>query len=121
MTLSRSALVLVGLGILLAGLIGYGVGRGLTAGPRMSEVKVFRDAPGHVGDAQASATGDGTTYGFSGEVPWVDASGSWHDSGWPSCLPRRAETRITFGGATVYGPTGTGSARILWVDCRTAP
>ncbi len=105
----------------LAGGVGYGIGVRVGAGPRMSEIRVFRDAPAHVGDAQASATGDGRTFGFNGEVPWVDASGSWHDAGWPSCLPRRAETRVTFGGATVYGPTGVGSARILWVDCRTAP
>jgi len=26
--------------------------------------------------------------------------------------------RITFGGAVVYGPTGVGDYRMLWVDCR---
>jgi len=48
----------------------------------------------------------------------VDASGSWHARGWPACAPARTQSRITFGGAVVYGPTGAGDYRMLWVDCR---
>ena len=113
-----SALIPLALVIAIAGIIGFGVGVQVGAGPRMSEVKEFRDVPAYAGDRQVSATADGVTYGVSGDVPWVDASGSYHDNGWPECVPFRTQSRITFGGAVIYGPTRTGSARIVWVDCR---
>ena len=84
----------------------------------MSETKVFRDVTASVGDSVMTAFVDNIAYGVSGEVPWVDASGSWHDQGWPACAPARSQARITFGGAVVYGPTGAGDYRMLWVDCR---
>ena len=119
-TVRQSVGALVSLAIIvgIAATIGYGIGVGVGAGPRMSETKVFRDIPAYAGDNQVSATVDGVTYGVSGEVPWVDASGSWHGQGWPACAPARSQLRITFGGAVVYGPTGVGDYRMLWVDCR---
>ena len=102
----------------IAALIGYGVGIGVSAGPRMSETKVFRDVLAQVGDKQITALVGDVAYGVSGEVAWVDASGSSHEDGWPACAPAMGLSRLTFGGALVYLPTGSGSYRILWVDCR---
>jgi hypothetical protein len=108
------ALALVG----IAAFVGYGLGFQAGAGPRMSELKVFRDVAAQSGDTQVSAIVDGVTYGVIGDVPWIDGSGSYHDHGWPACVPQRTQTRITFGGALIYGPTGVGDYRVLWVDCR---
>ena len=115
---SSAAVIAFAIVVALAASVGYGVGVGVRAGPRMSETKVFHDVPAYAGDGQVSASVDGVTYGVSGEVAWMDASGSWHEQGWPACVPPRTESRITFGGAVVLGPTGTGGYRILWVDCR---
>jgi len=120
-TLRQSVGALVSLAIIvgIAATVGYGIGVRVGAGPRMSETKVFRDVMASVGDSQMTAFVDNNVaYGVSGEVPWVDASGSWHGQGWPACAPARSNSRITFGGAVVYGPTGTGDYRMLWVDCR---
>ena len=102
----------------IAAAIGYGVGIGVGAGPRMSETKVFRDVLAQVGDKQITALVGDVAYGVSGEVAWVDASGSSNTSGWPACAPAMSLTRLTFGGALVYLPSGSGFYRILWVDCR---
>lgn len=113
---SIAAVITVVIVVAVAASVGYRLGAG--AGPRMSDTKVYRDVPAYAGDGQVSATVDGVTYGVSGHVPWVDASGSWHEQGWPACVPPRSQLRLTFGGAVVLGPTGTGSYRMLWVDCR---
>lgn len=84
----------------------------------MSEVTIFKSVPAYAGDGQVSATVGDITYGTAGEISWIDASGSWHDRGWPVCVPPRSQVRMTFGGALVKGPTGSGSYRVLWVDCR---
>lgn len=113
-----SAVIAFAILIALAGAVGYVIGVGAGAGPRIGETKVFRDAVAYSGDAQISALVDGITYGVASEVAWVDATGSWHERGWPACVPARSEVRITFGGALVWGPTGVGNYRVLWVDCR---
>jgi hypothetical protein len=120
-TVRQSVGALVSLAIIvgIAGAIGYGIGARVGAGPRMSETKVFRAAPAYSGDRQASATVEGITYGFSDSVAWVDSSGSWHEAGWPACVPSRSQLQVTFGGAVVYGLTGAGSYQMVWVDCRT--
>lgn len=119
-TVRQSVGALVALAIIfgIAAAVGYGIGVGVGAGPRMSETKVFRDVTASVGDSQMTAFVDNVAYGVAGEVAWVDASGSWHPQGWPACAPARSQSRITFGGAVVYGPTGAGDYRMLWVDCR---
>jgi hypothetical protein len=41
----------------------------------------------HVGVEVVSIDYDGWVYGASGSVnAWIDRRGSWHDSGWPTCL-----------------------------------
>jgi hypothetical protein len=115
---SVGALVSLAIIVVIAGTVGYGIGVRVGAGPRMSETKVFRDVPASVGDNQITAFVDNIAYGVSGAVVWVDASGGSHTGDWPACAHARSQSRITFGGAVVYGPTGTGDYRILWVDCR---
>ena len=119
-TARRSIAAVASLAIIvgMAAAVGYGVGVGVGAGPRMSETKVFRDVLAQVGDKQITALVGDVAYGVSGEVAWVDASGSAHADGWPACAPALSQSRITFGGAVVYVPTGAGVYRILWVDCR---
>jgi hypothetical protein len=119
-TARQSVGALVSLAIIaaIAAAVGYGIGAGVGAGPRMSEIKVFRDVTASVGDSQMTAVVDNVAYGVFEGVAWVDASGSWHSHGWPACAPARSQSRITFGGAVVYGPTGVGGYRMLWVDCR---
>ena len=119
-TVRQSVGALVSLAIIvgIAGAIGYGIGVRVGAGPRMSETKVFPDVPAYSGDRQVSATVDGITYGFSDSVAWVDSSGSWHEAGWPACVPSRSQLLVTFGGAVVFGPTGAGGYQMVWVDCR---
>ena len=117
-TVSRLTTALLMLLVAVAAVTGFAFGSKVGAGPRMSALQVFRDAPAQVGDGQASASIDGVTYGFRGEVAWVDAAASWHEDGWPACLERIGPAVMTFGGAVIYGPTGAGSYRILWVDCR---
>ena len=115
---SVGALVSLAIIVGIAATVGYGIGVRVGAGPRMSETKVFRDVVAQVGDSQMTAFVDDVAYGVYEGVAWVDASGSWHSHGWPACAPPRSQSRITFGGAVVYGPTGTGDYRMLWVDCR---
>ena len=115
---SVGALVSLAIIVVIAATVGYGIGIGVGAGPRMSETKVFRDVTASVGDSVMTAFVDNVAYGVSGGVAWVDASGSWHEQGWPARAPARSNSRITFGGAVVYGPTGIGDYRMLWVDCR---
>jgi hypothetical protein len=119
-TVRQSVAALIPLAIIvgIAATVGYAIGTGVLTGPRMSETKVFRAVPAYSGDRQVSATVDGITYGFSDSVAWVDSSGSWHEAGWPACVPARSGLRITFGGALVLGPTGTGQYQMVWVDCR---
>src|SRR2546430_2100012 len=119
-TVRQSVAALASLAIIvgIAATVGYAIGTGVLTGPRMSETQVFRAVPAYSGDRQVSATVDGITYGFSDSVAWVDSSGSWHEAGWPACVPSRSQLLVTFGGAVVFGPTGAGSYQMVWVDCR---
>lgn len=120
LTARRSVAAVASLAILIgiAAAVGYGVGTGVGAGSRASETKVFRDVRAQVGDKQITAFVGDVAYGVSGEVPWIDASGSFHQSGWPACAPALSQSRLTFGGGLVQMPGGAGLYRILWVDCR---
>jgi hypothetical protein len=76
-------------------------------------------ADGHVGADQASFQVGGTTYGFVSSVSWTDSAGSFHDSGWPGCLPKlQLVTGVRFAAATVWvGQAGV--SPVLWVDCQS--
>ena len=105
--------------IALSAAIGYGFGAVGGGGAGIGEMRIYRNVAAAVGDDQMSAMVDGTYYGFDSDVTWTDSSGSFHASGWPTCLPRRSQLHVTFAGALIRTPPGVGVQRILWVDCRT--
>jgi hypothetical protein len=75
----------------------------------------------YVGAHQASVKVDGWAYGIVDSVPWFDSAGSFHESGWPTCLGSVGSTvRIKFGETPVSGPNGETWREVAWVDCRGA-
>jgi hypothetical protein len=67
----------------------------------------------------ASIESGGSYYGVNESVAWIDASGSFHEDGWPACLRPMGTTRtVRFGAAHVTIPDGVGFRPVLWVDCR---
>ncbi|HEY8439337.1 MAG TPA: hypothetical protein VIK65_12065 [Candidatus Limnocylindrales bacterium] len=75
---------------------------------------------GYVGEKVATLEADGTSYGVRDSVAWRDTSGSYHESGWPSCLSPGDVNGVRFSGATIW--TGdSGSATVLFVDCWSQP
>ena len=78
------------------------VARGL-AGPRIYV------GSGYVGDAVATLFVGADAYGIRSSVKWTDSRGSFHDGGWPECLPRlQSVSGIRFAGETQWvGGIGT--------------
>lgn len=74
---------------------------------------------GMVGERVATLWANDTAYGVRSSVPWRDASGMEHESGWPECLARGEVSGITFQGAVVWHDN-VGTATILWIDCRSS-
>ncbi|WP_460820685.1 hypothetical protein [Nocardioides ungokensis] len=80
----------------------------------------------HVGANVASIDYDGWVYGASDSVEaWIDRDGSWHESGWPSCLrvPRGSgrlvgDVPVRFAAHEVTVDDQTWRP-IVAVDCRT--
>src|SRR5919106_457016 len=94
--------------LLLAGLLGFVIG---------SERSGVADLQGRaqVGDHVASIESGGWFYGLSESVAWIDASGSFHEDGWPECLGS-AGTRpnVRFGAVAVRL---LGIRAVVYVDC----
>ena len=76
--------------------------------------------PALVGDRVVSMTApDGTVYGFSESMPWIDANNSWHEGGWPSCLGSLMTLpSVTFGVDHVDYPDAVSADQVVYVDCR---
>jgi len=73
----------------------------------------------YVGDHEATAAVGGSAYGVSESVPWVDATNTWHEDGWPACLAPVGATRTaTFGVTTINGPFSSWP-EVVWVSCPT--
>lgn len=63
----------------------------------------------------------GWTYGFAPDVAWTDATGSWHDSGTPACLPPlSSKDNVRFASVEVT-VDGTTWRPVVWIDCRSVP
>jgi hypothetical protein len=74
---------------------------------------------GQVGEHKASFQVGDTTYGFEDSVAWTDSAGSFHDSGWPECLPKvQSITGIRFAATTLW-VGNIGVAKVMWVDCES--
>jgi hypothetical protein len=99
--------VLVG-ALLLAGLAGFAIGT------QRSDV-TEHEGRAHVGDHMASIESDGWFYGVSDSVAWIDASGSFHEDGWPACLGRPGTRQgVRFGAVAV---PSLGIRAVVYVDC----
>ena len=105
----RVALLVAGAVLLV--FIGYVLGSGRSTTREVT-------GPVQVGDKVATMTVDGTGYGFSESIPWIDASGSQHEGGWPECLGSMQEDpSATFGVASVRYPDGATGDQVVYVDC----
>lgn len=106
------AAVVVIVGILLVGGLGYVIG---TSGSDVTEL-TGRAA---VGDHIASIESGDLFYGVSESVAWIDPTGSLHDDGWPSCLGKAGTTStVRFGVVAVDIPDVGGMNEVVYVDCR---
>jgi hypothetical protein len=99
---------LLGGAVLLAGLAGFVIG---SARSGIAEL----EGRAAVGDHVASIESGGWTYGLSESVAWIDASGSFHEDGWPDCLGRAGNRpNVRFG--AVAAPS-LGIRAVVYVDC----
>ncbi len=76
-------------------------------------------ADGYVGaDVATFSVGD-TAFGFRHSVAWTDSAGTFHESGWPECLPKvQAVTGVRFA-AEVLWVGQVGWSQVIWVDCQS--
>lgn len=73
----------------------------------------------HIGDHMASIEHDGWFYGVSDSVAWIDATGSFHEDGWPVCLRPAGSTKtVRFGTVPVEVPDFVSYRAVVWIDCR---
>ena len=81
----------------------------------------------HIETGQAHSTGngggsiitDGSTYGFSADIAWVDTTNRWHEGGLPDCLPPLSIVDgVRFAWVEV-NVEGTGWRPVVWIDCRS--
>lgn len=73
-----------------------------------------------VGQRVASIESNGTFYGVSESVAWIDASGSDNEDGWPTCLGEAGNVvSVRFGAVTGELPDGSSYRSVVYVDCRT--
>jgi hypothetical protein len=101
------------LGLVAALLLGY------LAGSHRTSVTNVVSGTAQVGDHVATITTDGYSYGISQSVAWIDAGGTLHDNGWPTCLTTGSTTLdVTFGWTLVTYPDGSSARQVAYVDCR---
>jgi hypothetical protein len=102
--------------VLLIAVATFGVGYRM-GGDSATRPTVYT-ADGYVGaDVATFQVGD-TAYGFRSSVSWTDRAGSFHDSGWPACLPKfQAFKGMRFPATTLWAGT-IGVSAVVWVDCR---
>lgn len=94
--------------------LGWGIGR--ESGP--DDTLEWRTGDGLVGSRVFTVTDDGDVYGARDSIPtWVDATGSWHDGGWPDCL-EMGGTTVRFAAGPLTSIEGVGVRAVLAVDCR---
>jgi len=92
---------------------------GYLLGAHRTSVTNVVSGTAQVGDGVATITTDGYSYGIRQSVPWIDATGSLHESGWPSCLASSSTTLdVRFGWTLVTYPDGSSGRQVAYVDCR---
>jgi hypothetical protein len=107
------------LGVALAAAI-VGVVGGLLAGSRRPQAPQHLHGIAYVGDHVATIKGEGWFYGIRGSVPWYDASGTFHEDGWPRCLDTvGTSVAVSFGAVTLTPPdNGSIYRSVVYLDCR---
>ena len=114
MTTRQGALGLLG-ALIVAG-AAFGLGARVGADAATHPAVLVGD--GYVGADEASFQVGDTVYGFRSAVNWTDSAGSFHDQGWPDCLPKLQAVRgVRFVAQTVWLGT-VGTTDVVWVDCR---
>jgi hypothetical protein len=107
---------------LAIGLVIAFVAFGIGASQSDAEVMTGR---AHIGHNMASIESGGWFYGVNESIAWIDADGSSHEDGWPTCLQPEGTTQTVRFAAVppvttpVTTPDGSGFGPVVvWVDCR---
>ncbi|MGD0248662.1 MAG: hypothetical protein ABSB75_06370 [Candidatus Limnocylindrales bacterium] len=112
----RKWLAVVGLALLLtaagAFVVGYRIG-----GDRAIHITIYT-GDGRTSDDMASLQVGDRFYAFRSNVAWTDSTGSFHEDGWPECLPKGSDVKNVRFAAAVLWVGDVGISPILWVDCR---
>jgi hypothetical protein len=75
----------------------------------------------NVGNHVASIRSGDLYYGVRDSVAWFDASGSFHEDGWPDCLTPESQVNVQFGVVPVTAPeSGLTFYDVTYIDCRGA-
>jgi len=111
----RSGALLGGAAILL-----LAVGLGYSLGATRNHVMQLTGTAS-VGRTVASIEARGSYYGVSESIAWIDATGSFHDDGWPECFGGAGSTTtVRFGAVDVALPDDGGFRQVVYVDCRSS-
>ena len=98
--------------VAVAGLVGFALGT-------RNSPTTHLTGQANVGNGVASIRSDGTYYGVSESVPWIDDTGSFHDDGWPECFGKPGTTtRVGFGITPVTVLDAADFTSVVYVDCR---
>jgi len=100
--------------VAVSGVVGYALG---IDGPRTRHLQ----GRASVGDGTATIRSEGMLYDVPRSVAWIDATGSFHEDGWPECLGSSGTTTgdLRFGVTDVSVPDAPGFTSVVYVDCRT--
>jgi hypothetical protein len=97
-------------------LAGFG---GVLIGSNRSDVMDL-EGTAYVGDRVATIESGGWSYGVSESVAWIDASGSYHERGWPTCLGSTGSSpKVKFGAVAVTLPDSVTYRAVVYIDCRS--
>jgi hypothetical protein len=109
----RTYLIALVVAALVAGLVGF------VAGSHRNGVAVMI-GKASVGNHVATIQSGDWFYGVRDSVAWFDASGSFHDDGWPTCLGDAGnQADVKFAAVPVTPPTSGLTYRdVVYIDCR---
>jgi hypothetical protein len=103
----------------LAGLAALSLVAGFLIGTWRSGTNIATGRADSAGNGGGSIITHGWTYGFSSDVPWTDASNSWHEGGTPDCLPPLSSVDGVRFAWTEVSVEGVSWRHVVWIDCRS--
>jgi hypothetical protein len=108
----------VGRLVMIALVVAASVLAGFVLGTKSAESANWGTGRAHALDSGlVGIEGDDWTYGFTGEVWWIDETGAWHEGSWPSCLPVGEEVTVRFAAVPV-SIDGLNWREVVALDCR---